>query len=68
MNREKITEEKVLHPISGYLMLLAGLLGLAAGIGLAIGGFVLGESAALQLQASSPGSLSLSRLSLYCAD
>ena len=44
MNREKITEEKVLHPISGYLMLLAGLLGLAAGIGLAIGGFVLGES------------------------
>ena len=44
MNREKITEEKVLHPISGYLMLLAGLLGLAAGIGLAVGGFVLGES------------------------
>ena len=38
MNREKITEEKVLHPISGYLMLLAGHLGLAAGSGLADGG------------------------------
>ena len=43
MSKEKIRQERILNPISGYLMLLVGILGMVAGIAVMVIGFMAGS-------------------------
>ena len=43
MSKEKIRQERILNPISGYLMLLVGTLGMVAGIAVMVIGFMAGS-------------------------
>ena len=39
MSKEKVRQERILNPVSGYLMLLLGIVGMIAGIAIMIAGF-----------------------------
>lgn len=43
MSKEKIRQERILNPVSGYLMLLLGIVGMIAGIAVMIVGFMAGS-------------------------
>lgn len=43
MSKEKIRQERILNPVSGYLMLLVGILGMVAGIAVMVIGFMAGS-------------------------
>lgn len=45
MKREKLTQEKILNPINGYIILVIGVLGILVGTGVIIAGAVLGGMA-----------------------
>ena len=45
MGREKLKQERILHPMNGYVMLVIGVIGLLAGIGAIIAGSVIGGMA-----------------------
>ena len=43
MSKEKVRQERILNPVSGYLMLLLGIVGMIAGIAIMIAGFIAGS-------------------------
>ena len=43
MSKEKVRQERILNPVSGYLMLLLGIVGMIAGIAIMIVGFIAGS-------------------------
>ena len=43
MSKEKVRQERILNPVSGYLMLLLGIVGMIPGIAIMIAGFIAGS-------------------------